>query len=1845
MFCILHSAFCVLHSPFRAFCIRVLRVAGVLLLFASAVLAGPDFVEHASRTRIDYQSGLVYHEDWVEGYYNGVTKVESLDTYLSGLSQTTLTHSWQEAIQKEQLSEDLAFDRDGLIPEINLPKLPLFGTGSKIDIAGQDRITLGGSNTVYPQAPSTAGNSAFLPELKMEQALKINLNGTIGDKTKIFLDHDSERQFESKNKIRLSYEGTEDEIIQSVEAGDTRLVIPSTGYTGDLPAHNGLFGVSARGKLGGVDVYGVAAREQSETQTQEFHQQKQIHLDTIRDFEFVRYTRFRLDTVPLPEIRDLHVYVDDGNVYNNQSTVRCIGTVFPDQPDSIPRNWDYDRKGGDFDLKRPNSDYVVSTDNRYIEFVQPAMDNYAIGVTYKMVNGPETTLVGGYKWHDSLVVKLIKAASSDTASRTWDLEFKNMYSLGTKDVKIDSIWLYRRLPGQTEAVAIDSNGVPFLHLAGFDPDVRNTVVWPRFDASSGYLISDSLHPFINGSLAVPDSIYRLRYPTSYNDWKYFFKIYYSTSKESYNLGVTDILENSEKVIVDGVAWTKDVDYKINYVTGEVTLTRALAANAVVNITYEYTPFFSMAEKTVVGTRAEWKFLDNGKLGSSVFYRTEDIPGEDKPSLGAEPFQRMVAETDFGYDASSDFITGLLDRLPLVRAEAPTSFHIGGEGAVSLPNPNTRNAAYLDDFEGSTVSRDMGNAYRLWQACSVPVGESLESFATTRLTWFNPVNRILKESIFGTGIGDAAKDPVQFLRVWFMPDNVKSWAGLMTCPSRLGINVSDQENVEAVLRTRRNSGVIHVTLGTSIDEDAPRRRRDGAVAGLNGYEDTEDKNHNGVLDEVNGEDSGLDTIPGTDGQNVPGDDGNDDYNAKDPEKDASANPDGTEGDKVLDGEDMMGSGWTRSNHYYEYTFRLDDTVAVKPLFNGWKTLRIALKDPDRSKVVGGPRLEEIRLVRVWFDSFPGGDTIDIYSLAVVGSKWRNPRVESLPAGTPVDTLAERVRASLISKQTDPNYTSPFQPQKDALGKTVLEASLKLAYEGVQPGHRGIVRKTNPEQDDYRDYREMYAYVHEDVAQTNPDFFLQIGSDSANYYEFRQTISKATPDAGYPGWYEFRINLDTLALIKYQNRSARGDTTLLRLDAISIAGNPTLSDMRYMAMGIENTSTEALTGEIWIDDIRLTGPRKDVGLGFNTSAGVRLSDLANFNISYRYEDPNFRRFSEGRGVKTGGYSHTVGYGIDANLERFFPASWSLSLPFNYSYSSARTIPKFSSLYPDMRLPAALSDSETGKSLSSSWSISARKNRSTNRLLNYTLEAMSYSFRHSTGMAKSMLDSGSTASNYHSLDYSVSPDLKFKIGETEISYFPQSIHLSGNLSDSRSPRVHRDSAGANWINIPSDSSRAAGYDFGLEYSPVTDLSFDYSLTADRDLTVSDANRVFGIPIGQESGRDGTFGASYNIDIGTLLSPKVDFQGHYTEDRLRFESHYSDSINVQNGGNIDLSTDFDLPEALAALGKLRDESKDSSAKSGTPQWILVQLEKSSDVLSPIDLSYTFDRSSSYNDIGRRPPWWYQFGFNDALDTTFQPSVITRQMGTEFNASTDFRIKIVEARLRYSTNWDRDVSGYSPTGNISTTWPDISLSLSKVEALFPKLLTSSSISSGYQLRTDFTGTYSAGTDTFEHINQRYTSATSFSPLLSWQATWKNKITTTFSTNYTKSQNVDSLDVGQASTSSSENRSYSFNLGYSFSAPSGIKLFGLRKLKFTSDLSVNFGLTYGRAVTANAPLQGQVSYSDNNEDIGSTLALSYRFSRSIEAGLNTGYSVHRNLQYINSSTRTTNLNFWVLFKF
>ncbi len=1847
----------------------------LLSLLAICTLAGAfSLTEPVTvKPRVDYSLGLVFVERWRGTHFLGTEQVIPLDEYLDYQLRESIVRDWKKTVEQTRKQQELSLDASGLIPDIELPKLPLFGEGSKIDISGQDRVTLGGRQTVVEGATRTIGGQSLLPELKMEQQLAVRLNGTVGERTTVSIDHDSERQ-EGQNKIKLTYQGTEDDVVQAVELGDTRLSIPGTAYTGDLPAHSGLFGASARGKLAGADVYAVASREESQSQSQSFTGKRTVSTDTIIAREYVRQRFYKV--VAPGDLVNLRVYVDDQSPANNQSAVKAIATVFPDRPDSMPAGWDWDRDGGDFDLQSLGTDYALHANN-VIEFLSGLGPQDVVG----LVIFTATDTIGGSYYGDSLVLSLLKPERVDSLSLTWEYELRNVYSLPQSGVDLSSIRLYRDDPQQGEDTEYEDDlgysGRKFIEFLGLDPNGDGRLEYPEFDSKTGLIrFPDTiLHPFASDRLSVRDSVlYRKNQLETDEGRKYYLVAEYSSKTESYYLGQPDILENSERVRVSGELWTKDTDYSINYATGTLTFLRTLPADADISVTFEYRPWFSLAQKSLVGTRAEWKFGTAGKAGSSVFYRSEGVP-DDKPALASEPFRRMIAEGDASYDASSDDVSAFVDRLPLVRAQAPSRLSAAVEGAVSLPDPNTRGVAYLDDFESTVITRDASMNALLWYHGSVPVDKDTAQFAATPLFWQTPEDPIRKDSVYGPNIGDEASETQDFLRVVFTPDagDLQSWAAMANCPSQAGMNLKDLENLQLVMRSRRGRGKLHVTVGMSIDKDAPRRSRSGAILGLNGRLDSEDRNGNGVLDEL-GEDTGLDTLYGVDSLWTAdsADQGNDDY---DPE----TNPAGTEGNRRLDSEDLDRSGFSTYNHYYECEVDLSGSRYATPLYHDWRLYRIPLHDSTLFERIGSPKWEDIRIVRLWFDGFDATDTVDFYSVEFVGSKWRNPKLlipgsaearsfgDSTSVRVPQERFVpdERVWVAQISNETDTGYVEPFEPKKDAYGRIETEASLLFGYNDLVPGHGGLVEKTSSEKDDYREYSDLRLYVHDDG--NGLDFLFRFGADSANHYEFRAPVDSGRLVAGRDGkWYEFALPLDSFPLLKLLRDSLAPGADSLRSGPYVVRGTPSLADVRYTALGIANSTGRTDSGGVWFGDVRLTAPRRDPGYGFQARASASLSDLATVNLSFGYSDPNFRRFSEGRGVKTGGFGTTLAADLRTNLDRLLPYSWGLSIPLAYSIARQQDVPKYSPQYPDLRLPEG-SDAEVAVSRSEDISLSnVQKQRSGNKLMNYTIEAFNLSWRQRRALSRAALARDSSWSMGYQVGYAISPDLSIDLGEdNELSFLPQNIRLG--VADARQyqQRASRQSVSDTFL-VTTTRGRGLTANLEADYSPIEDFNLDYSLDSERDMLSGNPDTFWFLKLGSEAAHSEDFTASFSPelgDIGDFLSPSVDFDGTYSDERSKTDTVYADFRNMDNAGDIDASLALDLPELLDRLAEKIPAPKppvpakgqpDSTgapepAPAPKPSPVKRVLSALSGSIDPIDFDYSVSRSSELIKVYDRAPWLYRLGFIDGFtfDSTRETPSVNRELDNSVRVSSGVRVKQFNAGIAYDWSQGRNTNRFATAVDRSVGWPDVDLSLGGVHNLFKQLATDSKISGAYRRRLDVSG--ELADDTLGMYGRTVSLAHEFSPLLSWQTTWKKRVSSTVGINYSKSAatNFQSQAGDNRSVTDSDSRGADLSMSYYFSAPSGLKLPILKKIKFSSDLRLTWTLKYaqtrrGSTRWANGVPESPVPQQLDNS-VSTRLAGSYSFSRTIEAGTNAGYSYTKGLT--GTATKTTDLDIWVLFRF
>lgn len=129
-------------------------------------------------------------------------------------------------------------------------------------VNGQADINAGFDYRKSDQQANITGNAGqFSPNFK--QDLRLGITGSIGDKMQIDVNWDTNNQFDYQNQVKLQYSGYEDEILQSVEAGNVFLETPSTLIRGG----QSLFGLKSELQLGNVRVTTVASQQEGQSQS------------------------------------------------------------------------------------------------------------------------------------------------------------------------------------------------------------------------------------------------------------------------------------------------------------------------------------------------------------------------------------------------------------------------------------------------------------------------------------------------------------------------------------------------------------------------------------------------------------------------------------------------------------------------------------------------------------------------------------------------------------------------------------------------------------------------------------------------------------------------------------------------------------------------------------------------------------------------------------------------------------------------------------------------------------------------------------------------------------------------------------------------------------------------------------------------------------------------------------------------------------------------------------------------------------------------------------------------------------------------------------------------------------------------------------------------------------------------------------------------------------------------------------------------------------------------------------------------------------------------------------------
>ena len=183
----------------------------------------------------------------------------SFEEYQNQDMQKMINQYWKE--RSEAASMDNA---KGIIPKIHIPGKvfeTIFGNNT-VDIRPQGSAEINfGIVSNRRDDPMLNTRQRRQTNFDFSEKIQMNVIAKIGDKIEFKVNYNTEATFDFENKLKLKYEGKEDDIIQLIEAGDVNMPLSTSLIRGT----ESLFGIKTKLRFGRVTVTAIYSQQKSET--------------------------------------------------------------------------------------------------------------------------------------------------------------------------------------------------------------------------------------------------------------------------------------------------------------------------------------------------------------------------------------------------------------------------------------------------------------------------------------------------------------------------------------------------------------------------------------------------------------------------------------------------------------------------------------------------------------------------------------------------------------------------------------------------------------------------------------------------------------------------------------------------------------------------------------------------------------------------------------------------------------------------------------------------------------------------------------------------------------------------------------------------------------------------------------------------------------------------------------------------------------------------------------------------------------------------------------------------------------------------------------------------------------------------------------------------------------------------------------------------------------------------------------------------------------------------------------------------------------------------------------------
>lgn len=416
------------------------------------------------------------------------------------------------------------------------------------------------------------------------------------------------------------------------------------------------------------------------------------------------------------------------------------------------------------------------------------------------------------------------------------------------------------------------------------------------------------------------------------------------------------------------------------------------------------------------------------------------------------------------------------------------------------------------------------------------------------------------------------------------------------------------------------------------------------------------------------------------------------------------------------------------------FIADKQVSLVPTRDGqnqeveWYQFKIPLNEYE--KIVGSiTDFSTIRFIRMFLTGFKNVTHLRFATLELVRGEWRtydfnlNSRGDAPAEGNldvSVVNIEENASREPVNYVLPPGVSRIVDPGQSQITQ-LNEQSLLMKVTGLQAGDaRAVYRNTSH---DLRNYKRLQMHIHaesliDDVTNLKSgeiSAFVRLGTDvKNNYYEYEIPLT-LTPPGHYNNdltsdrvmvWPEenyMDLPLQSLVNLKKERNRAKseegsgvGYATVYEgrdpdneKNRMAVKGNPSLSDIRVLLVGVRNNSATVKDGIVWLNEMRVTDFDEDGGWAAKANMNLGVSDVATFNFGAHIETAGFGGIDQSLNNRRLDDYSQYNFAVQVDAGRFLPEKAKLKAPIFYSYTKEKTSPKYNPLDQDVLLQDALDD----------------------------------------------------------------------------------------------------------------------------------------------------------------------------------------------------------------------------------------------------------------------------------------------------------------------------------------------------------------------------------------------------------------------------------------------------------------------------------------------------------------------------------------------------------------------------